>query len=126
MMPLGTYNLGWAKDGFADVVEKVTVGKAMVSIKMKAKPPVGKSALIAMDILDLCGDWQFTMSPDWVTMWKLKPDMTFSAADGRVRRGTWRLNAGRLIAVFADGGTVDIAPDGDGFSGGRFQLRRIK
>lgn len=96
LMPVGTYQIGWAKDGSADVVEKLTTDKATVSVDMKAKPRVGKSALLVMR-RELIPGFYRAVYPSRQERFQLMEDGTLRLIGSIDARDSWEFKDNTLI-----------------------------
>jgi hypothetical protein len=97
-MPVGTYNVGWGKEGFADIVERVVVDKSITSIEAKAKPRAGQSALLLLRKEVVPGLYRGS-HPHWKSMVELTTD-GLVAMLGAEPTGRWVVKGNDLIITW--------------------------
>ncbi len=117
MLPIGTYSLGWAKDGFADMAERVVVDKTVTSIDTKAKPRAGKSALLTFRKELVPGTYK-VVHPRWQAVWKLLDNGEIRDAVTGGLFAKWHLVGNTLIVYWLQyNNTTTFTPAGsDGFT----------
>ncbi len=113
LLPVGKYSLGFGKEGFYDVIERVAVDKSTASLNMKSKPRKGRSALLLAEARSFCGQWN-VQSGNWSAVWTLRPDMKWSGSTGACRAGTWLFKDGRLHIQRPNAGTSEFPIVGSG------------
>jgi hypothetical protein len=117
-LPVCTCQIGWAKAGFVDVVQKVTVEKETVSLEMKAKPSKGGSRLLLLRP-EVVPGWYLGKNPEWSTKIEIRADGLVRGPkfnDGSVispePNGRWSVKGNELVFAWFKFGIESLEYDG--------------
>lgn len=115
-LPIGPILLRLGKEGFSDIVERVSVAEGTTEVTLKSKEAPGKSLLLSVPFKELLAGRTYNRLTDGSAHpWLLMANGNVVDTDMNRTMAYWDVKEGKLVLTSMMTGGVDVlSPDGNG------------